>query len=172
MYDYNKYIGATAECDCCLAAAVNTPPSKPQPYSSTAQAQPQLNDQPDNPLGGDIPAPELGEDTNRHSLGSVRDSRDSAFVQLNLLGSFDEELEILQPPSEGAMNPTMNNSFDVPNKTEDLINFDFGQLDALDPLDSFPVEGGTAHNQLDQQQYDMLWDNILSSIPTADGPNM
>lgn len=161
------------------AAAVSKPP-KPQPYSSTTQTQSQLIDQPDDPFS-DIPVPVSGEDTNRYSLGSARDSRDSAFIQLNLLGSFDEEMENLPPLSKGMVNPVVSNPFSVPDKTEDLINFDFGQLDTnlgqfetnFDPLDNFSAGDGTNNPvQNPVEQYDTMWENILSSIPTADDPNM
>ena len=114
------------------------------------------------------PPPVVSGDTNRNSLGSIRDSRDSAaFVQLNLLGSFDEELENVQPQMEGAGNPIGSDSFNVPNKTEDLINFDIGQLDSNFMGGVNIGTGLPASNTLNQEQFDQMWDDVFSTIPTA-----
>ena len=168
------------------------PPPKPEPYSSTtttdsddtAQAPEQTTTT--DPFQ-DNPAPADGG-ANRASFGSVRDSRDSALVQLDFLGSFDEkEEENLPPITAGVSNPMGDESFPVPEKAEDLINFNLDDLDKnfFDQLDQLNISGAGAtgtsasasggqfpplQNPLDQQQYDQLWSSIFSTIPTPEPP--
>lgn len=149
-----------------------------------------------------IPPPVLATDQNRFSYGSARDSRDSALINLqdNLLGSFDEGEEYvydgtLSPLMTGVNNPMGNESFNIPDGAEDLINFDidklgdsfFEKLDKLEEGGSPPASSldatGTGETtsytarerpkppekRLSQQQFDQLWDNIFSTLPTPSG---
>lgn len=145
----------------------------------------------------------LTSDSNRFSYGSARDSRDSALIDLhgNFLGSFEEEENLyddtLSPLMAGVNNPIGNESFNVPEGAEDLINFDidklgdsfFEKLDQLGAGDSeSPSSGamGTGESssyqprgrpkppekRLSQQQFDQIWDNIFSTLPPAsEDPN-
>lgn len=143
-----------------------------------------------------ITLPMLAADTNRLSYGSVRDSRDSALINLheNFLGSLEEEDTL-------SKNPVDNELFIAPDGTDDLINFDmdklndnfFQKLDQIrgEDLES-PATGsqistcavgtgqGPSHKarekpkppekRLSQQQFDQIWDNIFSTVGSE--PNL
>ena len=137
----------------------------------------------------------LTSDSNRFSYGSARDSRDSALINLhgNFLDSLDEEEHIyddtLSPLMTGVNNPLGNESFNVPEGAEDLINLDIDKLgdSFFEKLDQIGSESpssaavGTGDSssyqprvrpqppekRLSQQQFDQIWDNIFSTLPPA-----
>lgn len=165
------------------------PPPKPQPYLSTTATDSSDTPQMSEPSTTDPFQAPADAGTNRHSYGSVRDSRDSALVQLDYLGSFDEtEEENLAPITAGVSNPMgEEESFAVPEKTEDLINFNLDDLaidknffDQLDQLNSIGVPGAPSgasggaqfpppDTPLDPQQFDQVWSSIFSDgVPSLD----
>ena len=165
------------------------PPPKPQPYSPTRATDSSDTPQTSEPSSTDPFQAPADAGTNRHSYGSVRDSRDSALVQLDYLGSFDEtEEENLAPITTGVSNPMgEEESFTVPEKTEDLINFNLDDLDKnfFDQLDQLNNIGATAtgalsgasggmqfpppDTPLDQQQFGQIWSSIFSDgVPSLD----